>query len=46
MGGAMRSAMGLVKAATGSANAQKAEEISKATRTSSAADVRVVSKPS
>jgi hypothetical protein len=43
MGGAMRSAMGLVKAATGSANAQKAEKISKATRTSPA---DVVSKPS
>jgi len=36
MGGVLRSAMGLVKTATGGANAQKAEKVSKATRTSSA----------
>ena len=40
MGGVLRSAMGLVKTATGSANAQKAEQISKATRTSPADVVR------
>jgi hypothetical protein len=36
MGGALRSAMGLVKTATGGAGNQKAEQISKATRTSPA----------
>ena len=40
MGGALRSAMDLVKTASGSANAQKAEQISKATRTSPADVVR------
>ena len=40
MGGVLRSAMGLVKAATGSANIQKAEQVAKATRTSSADVVR------
>ena len=40
MGGVLRSAMGLVKTATGGANAQKAGQVSKATRTSSADVVR------
>jgi metacaspase-1 len=40
MGGVMRSAMGLVKTATGHNNAQKAEQITKATRTSAADVVR------
>ena len=36
MGGVLSSAMGLVKTATGNAQAQKAEQITKATRTSPA----------
>ena len=40
MSGVLRSAMGLVKTATGGANSQKAEQVSKATRTSSADVVR------
>ena len=40
MGGVLRSAMGFVKTATGGANAQRAEKVSKATRTSSADVVR------
>jgi metacaspase-1 len=36
MGGVLRSAMGLVKTATGSAHSQKAEQVTKATRTSPA----------
>ena len=40
MGGVMRSAMGLVKTATGHNDAQRAEEISRTTRTSAADVVR------
>jgi hypothetical protein len=41
MGGVLRSAMGLVKTATGGANSQKAEQVAKATRTSPADVVRL-----
>ena len=40
MGGVLRSAMGLVKTATGGAHSQKAEQVTKATRTSPADIVR------
>ena len=40
MGGVLRSAMGLVKTATGGASSQKAEQVAKATRTSPADVVR------
>ena len=40
MGGVLRSAMGLVKTATGSASTQKAEQVAKTTRTSPADVVR------
>jgi hypothetical protein len=40
MGGVLRSAMGLVKTATGGASSQKAEQVTKATRTSPADVVR------
>ena len=42
MGGVLRSAMGLVKTATGSASTQKAEQVAKTTRTSPADVVRVL----
>jgi hypothetical protein len=42
MGGVLRSAMGLVKTATGGASTQKAEQVTKATRTSPADVVRVI----
>ena len=46
MGGVMRSAMGLVKTAAGRNNAQRAEQITKTTRTSPADVVRnIVLKP-
>ena len=40
MSGVLRSAMGLVKTATGGASSQKAEQVAKATRTSPADVVR------